>query len=417
MTQARAAAEPAPSGAGEFRRGWRIVLASVVGICFGLSPMPIYTMGAFAPHLASAFGWSIGEIMAGITVTTAAMLLASPMVAWLTARHGVRRVVLVSQVLFGFSFMALGLSTGSLPLFYTNWALVTFTGAGTLPITWTQAVNRRFDTHKGLALGIAMMGSGLFGMLGKPMLGALLPVLGWRACYAVLGLLPLVIGFPTAWFLFRDTDTKAPAAPSEMANASGLSLPEVLRQWRFWLLTVIIVFISFALGGPVPNMETMLAQAGLSPATILALAPMIGFSALLGRVVGGWLLDRFWAPAVGCVILALPALSCHLLAMPDLAGGGAMAAMFLIGFGLGIEYDLMAYFVSRYFGMRSYGGAYALLYVAFSIGAGLGPVLMGWDFDRNGSYRLSLGVSSALLVASAMSLLLFGRYRRWAGAA
>jgi len=66
--------------------------------------------------------------------------------------------------------------------------------------------------------------------------------------------------------------------------------------------------------------------------------------------------------------------------------------------------------------MRSYGGAYALLYVAFSIGAGLGPVLMGWDFDRNGSYRLSLGVGSALLLASAMSLLLFGRYRRFAQA-
>jgi len=89
------------------------------------------------------------------------------------------------------------------------------------------------------------------------------------------------------------------------------------------------------------------------------------------------------------------------------------AVEFRRGFGLGIKYDLMAYFVSRYFGIRSNGATYALLYVAFSVGAWRGPVLMGWDFDLHGTYCLSLGVSSVMLISSAMSLLLLDRYRQF----
>ena len=48
-----------------------------------------------------------------------------------------------------------------------------------------------------------------------------------------------------------------------------------------------------------------------------------------------------------------------------------------------------------------------------SVGAWLVPVLIGWDFDLHGTYRLSLGVSSVMLISSAMSLLLLGRYRQF----
>jgi hypothetical protein len=34
---------------GEFKEGWRVVFASLVGIGLGLSPVPFYTIGMFAP--------------------------------------------------------------------------------------------------------------------------------------------------------------------------------------------------------------------------------------------------------------------------------------------------------------------------------------------------------------------------------
>ena len=46
-----------PEGYGEFKRGWPIVLSALLGIGLGLSPVPFYTLGSFAPQLASDFHW------------------------------------------------------------------------------------------------------------------------------------------------------------------------------------------------------------------------------------------------------------------------------------------------------------------------------------------------------------------------
>ena len=52
---------------------------------------------------------------------------------------------------------------------------------------------------------------------------------------------------------------------------------------------------------------------------------------VLFRIVGGWLIDRFWAPGVAFVMLSLPALACWMLAgTPSI--DMARAAIFLIGF-------------------------------------------------------------------------------------
>jgi MFS family permease len=61
--------------------------------------------------------------------------------------------------------------------------------------------------------------------------------------------------------------------------------------------------------------------------------------------------------------------------------------------------------------MRSYTAIYAVLYVFFSIGAGVGPLVFGWSFDQTGSYRLILDVAFVVLIASGVSLLTLGRYR------
>ena len=167
---------------GEFRQGWPIVLASMLGVGLGLSPLAFYTVGIFAPILAQDFGWSFGEIFAGITVQTVAVALLAPFAGVLATRYGPRPVALTSVVLFGFAFMAFAFSNGSLALYYGMWAAQAVLGLGTLPITWTRLINQRFDRQKGLALGLALMGTGLFGSISKPLVGWLIAQwgFGWR---------------------------------------------------------------------------------------------------------------------------------------------------------------------------------------------------------------------------------------------
>ncbi|OYY72591.1 MFS transporter [Sphingomonas sp. 28-63-12] len=400
-------------GFGEFQRGWAIVFSSFLGIGLGLSPLPFYTLGVFAPHLAKAFGWSMSQIMAGLSVTTLMVLWAGPLTGLLAVRYGVRRIALISLLLFSLSFMTLALSNGSLPLFYASWALVAITGAGTLPITWTRAVNHWFDTHKGLALGIALSGTGLFGVLCKPFLAWIIGNYGWRAGYVGLGLLPLLIAFPAAFLLFRDTDTSVDAVQQTTAPG-GLTVAETLRDWRFWLIGLAMVPISLCLGGPVPNLEAILGGNHVDPGTIASLTPLVGLSAILGRLAGGWLMDRFWAPAVGFLILGIPAISLWLLARGTLDYPTAAAAILLVGFALGMEFDLMAFLIARYFGLRSYAAIFGILYVFFSLGGGFGPLVFGWAFDHYGNYQLALQTAAVTLVLTASTLLVLGRYRKFA---
>ena len=414
----------------EFRQGWRVVFASLVGIGLGLSPVPFYTIGMLAPELARAFHWSFGKIMGGLTVTSLTVLIASPVVGLLADRFGVRKVVLTSIVLFGCAFASFSLTQGSLPLFYLTWGAVALGGAGTLPITWTRAVNNWFDVRKGLALGLSLLGTGLFGFFIKPICAWLIAHEGWRATYLVIGAMPLTISLPIAFFFFHDVGERTPRSGTPGTGTSrsetpsvatqgidpivpGMSFAGALRDWRFWVLAVAFVPISFALGGPIPNMENILATHGFDKPNIATLVPFIGLSVIAGRIIGGWLIDRIWAPGVAFVLLSLPAISCWLLAHGPIDHRTALLCIALIGFAAGVEYDLMAFLVARYFGMRSYATIYGTLYGCFALGAGVGPLLFGNAFDKTHSYSHMLVVSCVILVAAALMLLTLGRYRRF----
>jgi MFS family permease len=401
-------------GYGEFRKGWPVVLSSMLGIALGLSPLPFYTIGVFAPHLARAFGWSQGQIMGGLTVTTLMVLWAGPVVGVIATRWPVRGVAIGSVVLFGLAFMSLSLSSGSLVQYYVTFAAIAVLGAGTLPITWTKVVNHRFDRRKGLALGLSLAGTGIFGFFSKGLTAGLIARFGWRGGFVGIGLLPLLIALPVALALFRDTGPVAdrPGAPA-MADG-GLTVAETLRDRRFWTMAFGFLIVAFALAGPAPNLEKILTLARIAPATVIGLTSLIGLSALTGRLVGGWLIDRIWAPAVAFVILSAPALSCWLLASAALTPPVAAFAIGLIGFALGVEYDLMAFFIARYFGMRSYTAIYGILYVFFSLGSGFGPLVFGLDYDAHGSFRLSLLAAVAVLLITGTLFLTLGQYRKFA---
>ena len=404
----------------EFRYGWPVVFASAVGIGLGMSPLPFYTIGVFIAPYAEEFGWTTGQVLRCFPIFTFTALFMSPVIGQLTDRFGSRRVALTSIVAFSLSMMAFAFQTGSLTFYYFLWFLLAVTGAGTLPITWTRAVNSWFFERRGLALGFALIGTGIFGVIAKQYAFWLIGTVGWRNAYLGLGALPLLIAFPIAYRWLREaTDpavadkaaTMARETPGPAVRHGGLTLSHAVRDWRFWLLAYAFVPISFAVGGPIPNMETIMGTKGFSPEQAVNLAAVIGYAVVFGRVVGGYLLDHFWAPMVAATILSLPAIAAVMLAQSDYSFWYAVTAIFILGMAAGVEYDLMAYLVSRYFGIAHYGAIYGALYGFFALGAGIGPAVFASFFDRTGSYDGIFMVSAALFLVGALPLLLLGKYR------
>jgi len=404
----------------EFRLGWKSVFASALGIGLGLSPLPFYTIGVFVAPFIEEFGWSVEQIMRGLPILILGALIMSPVAGFFADKYGVRKVVLTSIPLFSLAMMSFSLNDGSMELYLFCWISIAVTGAGTLPVTWTRAVNSWFHKRRGLALGMSLIGTGLFGPLAKIYAATLIEMFGWRMAYVGVGLLPLLIAFPVAWFLLHEATEEDLAivteneSKSEVKILGGMTATEALCDWRFWLIGFCFLPVSFAVGGPIPNLEQMFTIKGFALAEAIALASFVGFpSVIVGRVLGGYLLDYFWAPAVAAIILSLPALSLFLMIQPDISLMAAFFAMFLLGLAAGVEYDLMAYLVSRYFGQLNYSSIYGLLYGFFAIGSGFGPWVFARSYSATGSYDTILKISAFLFILGALPLLMLGKYREF----
>jgi MFS family permease len=127
-------------------------------------------------------------------------------------------------------------------------------------------------------------------------------------------------------------------------------------------------------------------------------------------VATGYLLDRFFAPRLAAVFFGGVAVGIGLLWMSDTTATVLIGA-FLVGLGVGAEVDIIAYLISRYFGLRSFGQIYSFAFGAFLLAGALGPLLMGAGFDWTGSYRAPLAVFfiASLVATSLMTRL--GPYR------
>lgn len=399
----------------ETPRGWLVVLAAMVGVAVGLSPVPFYTIGMFAPELSKAFGWSFASMMGSIGVQSAVVMVSGPLAGFAVDRWGARPVAIVSLLLFGLCFMSLALSNGSLLLYYAQWGVMSVMGAGTLSATWTRVVNGWFDKNRGLALGLASTGTGLTGFLIKPFTAWIITDYGWRTAFVAVGLLPIVIGVPLIMALFHERrEAEAPVVADEAAvtvvEEYGLTLIEAVRSRRFWILAAAFFLIAFALTAPTPNLENIFKSFHFELAQIGRITASFGLAVIAGRIIGGWMLDRIWAPACAFGILLVPAFGSWLLAGDTLSAQAGLIAVLCIGFGAGFEFDLLAYLISRYFGQRNYGTIYGCFYTVIAFGGGLGPVVYGYAYDSTGTYGTALLLGVGCVLTGAALLLLLGAY-------
>ena len=404
------------TGPGEFTRGWRVLIASLLGTAFGASPLPYNTIGFFIEPLQREFGWTKAEVSFGVTVYGVLGALLAPLFGWLADRYGVRRVALGSLTAFGLVFASFALIPGTLTWYYGLWTLIGLVGIGSTPITWSRAINLWFFRHRGLALGLTLVGTSISAMLLPTLTVQFVTHFGWRESFALLALLPLAVALPVGLAWFREP--RVEERPAELVTAAGgglvlagRTLSEALREYRFYALWVSIVLISVAYGGALVHMPSMLGAQGFTPVQAASVMGVFGLSIFAGRIITGLLLDRFWAPLVTLPILCLPAVSCYLLATDhSLTPSAAVLAAFLLGFSSGAETDLIAYLAGRYFGMANYGQIYGMLYMAFGMSTAVSATLYGWVRDSTGSYDAMLFAAAIMFVVGALLLLTLGRY-------
>lgn len=401
----------------EFRRGWKSLTAGVVGVATGASPLPFNALPIVIGPINATMGWSFLEISIGITIYGIVGACLAPVVGGLADRIGVRPVAMTALFAFSLAFGLLYFTPDNLYVFYAIWALVGVAGIGSTPVTWSRSINMWFYEHRGLALGILLLGTSIAGLIVPQIANAVVGLYDWRTVFLVLAALPLFVGLPTAFFMFREpTVEERPAALiTASGKLTGLTLRETVGGYRFWVLFLSVVLIALAYGGAHIHMVQMVQLHGFSPDKAAIAMSVVAAGIFTGRIIVGLLFDRYWAPAISCPVLLLPVAACWLLLGTGTAPAPIFLAAFLLGFAAGAESDMIAYLASRYFGMFSYGKIYGLLYAPFGIFSSISPVLYGYVRDTTGSYDRMLLAAMGLFTAGGVILLLLGRYPDWDG--
>jgi MFS family permease len=377
------------------------VTATAFLVLFCIVGMALWGLPFYYDFMVQQFGWTRGQVTSGNALSK---LVVGPIfgfiAGWMVDRFGPRRLMIAGILMASAALIGLG-SISTLGMFYFFYMLNALGYVCGGPLPNQVLLSRRFERSRGKAMGFAYLGIGLGGAAVPWISHALVQHFGWQAALRTLGLLILLIALPAA-LLAKEPQAEKRATPAGFAEAR-----EAFITIPFFLLIFGSMFSIAAVSGAQQNLKLFLTLdlhfAQTQTARILSL--VLGFS-IIGRLLMGWLADRFPQKYVMLLIYLLVAAAIPLLFVgrSELAIYG-FAAVF--GIGLGGDYMIVPLVTAEIFGVQLLGRLLGVILTAGSVAEAVSPWLVGRLRDTTGSYStgfLAL-IGMALLGAAAAAML------------
>jgi MFS family permease len=296
---------------------------------------------------------------------------------------------------------------GDLTQFTLLMAMMGLIGAGNSAVVYVALVTSWFDRMRGLAIGIAMAGSGVSAIIAPKLMIPYVAEAGWRMGYQALAIV-MFVTLPLVLFGAKNKDEEPLVGGRPSMATEGLTLREALHTARFWRLALVMVLTGMGLSGFYSHFVPMVTDRGLDAAQAANAAALFGAAVLAGRLLSGYLLDRIHPPlvATGAWSLAVVCLGALLLpGTPQLYLAGAA-----VGVAFGTEFDFSGYVTARIFGRRAYGKLFGLLFAIFGVGGLSSPIIYGYVHDRTDSYGYAVALSMVMMAAAIPVVWWLGTY-------
>jgi MFS family permease len=375
--------------------GWWIVIAAFLNLFFAVGII-FYGFPVFYPAFVAALGFTRAQVTQGFLLGFLAVGLPFGLLAGvLIDRIGARWVILSGVGFIGFPLIAMGFMNHFWQ--YESLCILEVIGyvlAG--PIANQVLIAHWFHARRGRAMGYAYLGLGLGGAVSPPTINWLLRSFGWRHALEMVGTAILVVLFPIGIWVTRSTPAELHLYPDgaetpvaidrgAAANSSLSAIAVAMRDKNFWLLIVGSALVIGAMNAVIQHFIFFLESQGYSAASSSRYLSILLVASLGGRVIVGYIADRFRKKntMAGFYLLlgaAIPLL--YIVHRPFLA----LSFATIFGFSMGADYMLIPLVTAECFGIASLGKILALIIMAYSIGQWIGPWVAGRIFDHFHSY-------------------------------
>lgn len=346
------------------------------------------------------------------TITLLGSGLLAPLTGAIADRIGVRPLMVLGLLLLAVANFLYS-QVVSLNQIYAIHLLIATCLASSGLVVNVMLVSKWFVRHRGLALGITVAGTSL-GNAALPQLNAwLIAEFGWRTAFAYSAGIPLLL-IPLVLFVMRerpqDLGLTAPGAADtgslKPLATAGVAYRDALRSTNFWLLASIAMLTFYSILALLTHLFLHMRAQGFEPQVAASGLTVLFLLGLAGKLVSGWLADRFGRRRVFIGTLAVMCAGAWLLVSANPLS--FWPSLVLVGGGWGGLYTLLQLLAADTFGLRDLGKILGSITVMDTFGGGMGPFLTGLMYDHYGNYTVPFTLIACLVT---LALLLATRFR------
>jgi len=365
------------------------------------------------------FGWSRAVVTGVASFGRFGGALLGPVEGWMTDKFGTGKMVLLGFTLGGFGLIFYSQLQGPIQ-YYVAYFIISmgFSIGGFVPSM--AAVNAWMPHRRATAMSIVIGGSSLGGLL-VPAIVWGISNHGWRETTLVIGLVSLACGPPLAYISGKraptyeeiDTEIVNSSASIDQEKPSSIAqhdftAKEALRTRGFWGLAITHMLTNLSVGTISAHVYFQLTDknsVNLSDAAAATVIPIMAVTSFTFQMLGGFTGDRVNKRFLLPPLLIIQAASLVILAQATNYVGALVFAV-LWGLGFGGRTPMLHALRGEFFGRKHFGVILGMSAFPMAVGMMITPVIVGWVFDRTGTYEISLYALAVACLVGTITILL-----------
>lgn len=375
----------------EQKNRWLILIAAIVT---NLSLGAGYAWSVFQTALlAENTSWTLSETSLAFSISFAmvpvGMIICGPIVD----KHGGKKIVLASGILFGLGMFLTGFASSILML-YMTYGVILGLGIGAGYGTATALTVKWFPDKKGLAGGLTAAGFGSGAIILAPIATALIDNIGVSQTFRLLGVILLVV-ICAASFIMENP----PAKPKLAGIADDSStFKDMLREGNFWILWGVYIFAATSGMMIIGHAANLAEYYSLGSGAVIVM--IVGLANTLGRIFWGSVSDRIGRYKTVMAMFAVSGTGLLILNFADQLGAGfGIVGLICIALSFGGFLGSFPGITAENWGASKAAANYGWMFTAYGIASIMGPSLASSIREATGSYSTALLISTGLAVA------------------